>query len=146
VCGQPPTIKWYSCSSIWHLCLKTLDGHARSARKDSNYPGPSKGSLLLRYVNSCHVSPNLLKSAESSFVRDFHAKFEVFTAVLLQIEMFWNLKLCRCANSSLHLDGSYFLRLKIRQCKKYSRSKDQPTQKETTKRNTLEDLILFCII
>jgi hypothetical protein len=56
--------------------------------KDSNCPGPSEGSLLLRYINSCHVSLNLLKGAESSFVRKFHAKFEVFTAVLPQIEMF----------------------------------------------------------
>jgi len=38
------------------------------------------------------------------------------------------------------LDGFYFLLLKSRQSKKYSRAKDQPTQKETTKYNTPEDL------
>jgi hypothetical protein len=76
-----------------------------------------------------------------SLVIAFHAKFEVFRAFLLQIEIFWDLKLCHCTNtiSFFDLKESYFLLLKSRQSKKYGRAKGQPTLKETTKHNSLEN-------
>jgi hypothetical protein len=45
-----------------------------------------------------------------STVKLGNARFEVFTAVLLNIQPFWDFQLCRRVNSFLLSEGFYFFR------------------------------------